>query len=405
MRSRLTKSIKMLGALAALGFALSGCEGAKLPTAAEKATLLGAPCREIPMREARRFTLEDCGPVRRLTVSQPWRGSKDVSRYLLVPRSRPDLLERARRLSRIPDVTVVAVPVRRIVSLSTVYAAFLDQLGMAGSIVGMGNSASVWTPSVQERIRRKEIGDLGKRGMQVSQRIESMLLLAPDLVLASGSGIPAYDRNDQFREFGLPVVVVAEWMEDTPLGRAEWIRFLGAFVDRDSMAQALYQGIVHRYDSVRQARLQPGERPKVVVGSNWSGSWNVPSGGSYAATFLRDAGADYPWKALPGAGSVPLGVERVVLQAHDADVWVHPGQAKDLKGLAAMDPRNGIFQALGRGQVFNNDKRTNKAGGNDYWESGVVNPDRVLADLATLFHPSATGDTFMTYYRRLRAKP
>lgn len=401
----MTDPVTRLGVLAALGLALSGCEGAQLPSGAEGPSLLGQPCREVPMREARRFTLEDCGQVRRLTVSQPWRGSKDVSRYLLVPRTRPDLLVRARRLARVPDVTVVAVPTRRIVSLSTVYAAFLQELGMANAIVGMGNSASVWTPSVAARIRRKEVADLGKRGMQVSQRIESMLLLAPDLVLASGSGIPAYDRNDQFREFGLPVVVVAEWMEDTPLGRAEWIRFLGAIVGRDSSALELYQGIARRYDSVRQARSAPGARPKVVVGSNWSGSWNVPSGGSYAATFLRDAGADYPWKSLPGAGSVPLGVERVVLQAHDAQVWVHPGQAKDLKGLAAMDPRNAVFCALGRGRVYNNDRRTNKAGGNDYWESGVVNPDRVLADLASIFHPTSTGDTSMTYYRRLRAKP
>ena len=122
---------------------LAGCAGDGSPSGAEAGSLLGETCREVPMEQARRFTMERCGAITRLVVNQAWRGARDVSRYLLVPRDRPDLLERARRLSRNPDVTVVAVPVRRIASLSTVYAGFLDQLGKEGLVVGMGNPRMV----------------------------------------------------------------------------------------------------------------------------------------------------------------------------------------------------------------------------------------------------------------------
>lgn len=391
-------------AFLAAGLVLGGCGGRELPNEAGGNSLLGQPCRATPLDQARRFTMDRCGEITRLTVSQAWRGARDVSRYLLVPRDRPDLLARARGMARNPDITVVAVPVRRIASLTTVYAGFLDQLGKQASIVGMGNPKMVWTPSVAARIAKGEVADLGSRGMAVSQNLESMLRLEPDLVLASGSGIPAYDRNELFREFGLPVVVVAEWMEETPKGRAEWLRFLGAFVGEERRADSLYRHIARRYDSVRSLLSESVHHPKVLVGANWSGSWYVPAGHSYVATFLREAGADYPWKDIPGAGSLPLGVERVVLDGYDAEVWLHPGQAKSLKAVAAMDPRNAVFRPLATGRVYNFDRRVNKDGGNDYWESGVVRPDRVLADLGAILQPQRQ-DTDMTYYTRLKGTP
>lgn len=200
------------------------------------------------------------------------------------------------------------------------------------------------------------------------------------------------------------MVVVAEWMEESPKGRAEWLRFLGAFVGAEPRADSLYRDIARRYDSVRTRLAATTHRPKVVIGSNWSGVWHVPAGQSYVAMFLRDAGAAYPWNGIPGAGSVPMGVERVVLGGHDAEIWLHPGQAKTREAVIAMDPRNDVFRPLATGRVFNFNRRVNKAGGNDYWESGVVRPDRVLADLGAILQPQR-GDTEMTYYTRLDGNP
>lgn len=356
------------------------------------------------MEQARRFSIERCGPLTRLTVTQPWRGARDVMRYLLVPRSRPDLLDRARRLARVPDVTVVEVPVRRIAALSTSYTGQLDLLGRIDEVVGVGNTGMVWTPSLRRRIDNGEVANLGKRGMQVSQRLESLLMLQPDIVLSSGSGIPAYDRNDQLREAGLPVVVASEWMEATPLGRAEWLRFVAAFTGDDTLAKRLYRDIAGRYDSVRRIASGISARPTVFCGSPWSGAWYQAGGRSYAAIFLADAGADYLWKDIPGAGSIPVGIESVVLRAHAGDFWLNPSMAKSLKSLALQDPRNRFFDALARGRVYGNDRRLNKAGGNDFWESGISRPDRILSDLLAIFHPEQ-GDTDMFYYRHLGGTP
>lgn len=383
---------------------LGACNGSPRSGASAGPVLLGASCREEPLAQARRFRIERCGDLTRLTVTQPWRGARDVTRYLLVPRDRPDLLAPARRLSRVPDVTVVQVPVRRIAALSTSYTGQLDLLGLIDEVVGVGNTGMVWTPSLRHRIDKKEVANLGKRGMQVSQRLESLLMLQPDIVLSSGSGIPAYDRNDQLREAGLPVVVSAEWMEATPLGRAEWLRFVAAFTGDDTLAQRVYRDIASRYDSVRQAASRLPGRPTVFCGSPWSGAWYQAGGASYAAIFLADAGADYLWKDIPGAGSIPVGIESVVLRAHAGEYWLNPAMAKSLKALAMQDPRNRFFEALAHGRVYGNDRRQNKAGGNDFWESGISRPDRILADLLAIFHPEQ-GDTEMFYYRHLGGTP
>lgn len=390
--------------LATAGVLLGGCDGEPRSGASAAPVLLGHACREEPLLEARRFTVERCGPLTRLTVTQPWRGARDVMRYLLVPRGDAALVERARHLARVPDVTVVPIPVRRIAALSSSYTGQIDLLGRTDEVVGVGNTGMVWTQSLRRRIDRGEVANLGKRGMQVSQRLESLLMLQPDIVLASGSGVPAYDRNDQLREAGLPVVVAAEWMEATPLGRAEWLRFVAAFTGDDTLALRLYRGIAGRYDSVRRIASGLSGRPTVFCGSPWSGSWYQAGGKSYAATFLADAGAEYLWKDVPGAGSVPVGIETVVLRAHGANAWLNPTMAKSLKSLAMQDPRNRFFDALGRGRVWANDRRQNKAGGNDFWESGISRPDRVLADLLSILHPEQ-GDTSMFYYRHLGGRP
>jgi len=142
--------------------------------------------------------------------------------------------------------------------------------------------------------------------------------------------------------------------------------------------------------------------PTVFTGFSIKGTWYIPGGKSYVAQFLKDAGAEYLWADNLETGSIPLGFEAIYERAASAKFWL-PGNLnwRSLRDLQVEDTRNGQFQALKTGQVYNNNLRLNAAGSDDYWESGLVNPDLVLADLIRIFHTEVLPNHSLIYYRKL----
>ena len=128
----------------------------------------------------------------------------------------------------------------------------------------------------------------------------------------------------------------------------------------------------------------------------------MAGGKSFAARLIEDAGADYLWSDNSSTQAIPLDLESVYLRAVDADVWINPGAAVSLEDIGRLDERFLDLRVVRQGQVFNNNLRTNAAGGNDYWESGTVRPDLVLADLIRVFHPDLMADHRLVYYRQLK---
>jgi len=119
------------------------------------------------------------------------------------------------------------------------------------------------------------------------------------------------------------------------------------------------------------------------------------------ANFINDAGGDYIYKREPARESLNLSIEKVMLEGYDADIWIHTGMANSLKEIQGADDRLTQMQAFKNKEVFNNNKRQNEFGGNDFWESGVVNPQLVLKDLIQIFDPNILNDTAFYYYQKL----
>jgi iron complex transport system substrate-binding protein len=97
-----------------------------------------------------------------------------------------------------------------------------------------------------------------------------------------------------------------------------------------------------------------------------------------------------------------LDYEAVYNKAANADYWVNTGFAKSLGEIKSADKKNAFFKAFKTGNVYNNDKRNTPSGGFDFWESGAVNPDKVLADLISIFHPELLPGHEFYYYRKLK---
>lgn len=369
------------------GIAISPVSGEALQT---------SPADTVSPEYAEGFSVEYHDTYKRVTVLSPWRGSNETFTYLLVgPGTVP------------PDLglgeTVIEIPAHRFVSLSTTHLPYLPILNETDALVGVENARLVNTPEVVGRIDEGYVRDVAGAGSGMAGAdLELLIDLDPDLVMTYATGSPEYDTYPKFREAGIPVVLNGEYMETDPLGRAEWIKFVSVFFDKEREANEYFDRIEAEYLALKDLAA-PEEKPTVFLNNNYRGTWYMAGGESYVARFLSDAGAEYLWADDPTTGSIPLDFEVVYDRALGADYWLNPGTARSMEELLAEDARYADFGAVRSGQVYNNNALLNDGGGNDYWESGVAHPEIVLKDLLKIFHPELVPDHSLVYYQQLKS--
>ena len=345
---------------------------------------------KVQPEHAAGFTVDYFNHYKVVTVTQPWPGADEVFEYVLVQCGTPTP-------PGFESAQVMTVPVQTVATLSTTYLPHLVMLDRVEGLVGMDNFSFVYAPEVRERI---DGGELIEFGSGSTLDVERLLVSNPDLVLAYGIGDG--DSYGSMVKAGLPVVLLGDYGETSPLGRAEWLLFTALFFNQEGQAQPIFDGIEAAYGSLVQMTAPLSDRPTVFAGFSYEGTWYMSGGNSYAAQLLKDAGADYLWAENEAAVTIPLDFESVFDRAADADMWVNVSQDWGSYGDAiATDPRYGKFDAFQRRTIFNNNARMGDFGGNDYWESGVVNPHLILADLVKIFHPEQLPDHELIYYQPL----
>lgn len=327
-----------------------------------------------------------------VTVSMPYPGAVDPLVYALVQCGTP-------APNGFEDWRVIEVPVESVVSMSTSYLPSLEALGVLDRLVGLDDATYVSNPTILGMV---EEGRLASLGYGSGVNVEVALELAPDLILTYGSGSPDYDAHPVLMEAGLKTVLNAEWLETTPLGRAEWMKFIALFFNREALAEETFAETAAAYNDLAALAGKTEEKPSVFTASDYQGTWYMPGGNSFAAVLLRDAGATYLWAEDDSTGSLPLAFESVYDTASQADYWLNIGYFFSLEELLAADGRYGDFKAFQNGAVWNNDARMGPTGGNDYYESAVIHPDVVLADLVSIFHPELLPNHERVYYRQVK---
>lgn len=322
----------------------------------------------------------------RVDVRDPWDSARLLQRYLLVDRGKP-------LPSDLPEGTVVRVPARNVVVYTSVHAAIIDRLGEAGRIVGVCEPRYMETPTIQAGLRSGRVADLGEA---TSPNVERMIDIAAELVVASPFENSGYGPVEKI---GVPIIEGADYMEPSPLGRAEWIRFYGLLFGKEALADSIFRETERAYLSLSRLAAEVTERPTVLSEKKYGSSWFVPAGESYTARLFADAGADYLFKDLPGSGSVPLAFETVLDKAVHADLWlIKYNSPSDLTydGLRAEYAPYAGFDAFKRGRVY-----TCNTGKVPYYEEFPLRPDYLLKDLIWIFHPELLPDYQPRYYRHM----
>ena len=342
---------------------------------------------------AKGFTITYAGGCKVVTILSPFEQKTTATRYLLVPRGKA-------RPAGYADALVVETPIRTLVGLSSMHVALTDFLGADDILVGLGNLKYASAPRVRQRIAAGKILEVGQ-GKELNN--EQLIAQRPDLVMATGWPGESLTRFQTLAAAGIPVMINSEWVETTPLGRAEWVKVLAVLLNKEDLVNQKFGQVVRDYQRLAALGQKAAKRPHVVVGLPFKDVWHVPDADSYLAQFLRDAGTTYAWdKTKSPQGSLALSFETVAPVALTAEYWLQTGSASTKAEITAQDARYAAFGPFKTGRLYNNNRRTNAQGSNDYWESGAVRPDLVLADLIKILHPELLPTWQLYYYQLLR---
>ncbi len=333
------------------------------------------------------FTLGNSTLVK---VTYPFQGATSGYSYLLVPKGEDPPAHDA-------GTRVVHIPLESIVCTSTTHIPLLDYLGETDKLVGFPTTDYISSEKMRRRIRQGKVVDLG---VDKGLNLERLAVLNPDAVMGytmSGD----YGQFKKMEDLGIPVVINGEYLEQHPLGRAEWIKFMALFFGREKEADSVFSMIEKNYLATKEL-VKPGmESPTVLSGIVYGDAWFLPAGENYAAKLFKDAGCRYLWENTPGNGYLQLSFESVYEKAHDAGLWIGTGSYKSLKEISMADVRYTRFAPFRKKQIYNYDARMGEKGGNEFLELGYLRPDLILMDLVKIAHPGALPDYKLFFHRRL----
>lgn len=342
----------------------------------------------LPLKYAQGFSIRFFKDYKEVIVYSPWVKGTEYARYYLVTDT---------KVKTPSNGIKVKIPLQTLASTSVTHLEFLSLLGELQTITGVCSPTLIYNPTILRRVGEKKIADLGDA---FSMNVERTLQLNPGAVLMSG-----YNQNDpcakRISEAGIPVIFNNEWMETSLLARAEWIKFVGAFFNKEKLADSLFSVVDKRYNEIKGKATAVKLKPNIMAGSNFRGTWYMPAGHSFMGHLFADAGASYYFSTDTTSGSLPLNVETVLKNFSQTDVWLNCSYSS-FNELVKADSKNTLFRPVILKQVYNFNKRKLPSGANDFWESAVARPDVLLSDVIAILHPDILPGYELVYADKLK---
>ena len=322
-------------------------------------------------------------------IKNPWPKSKIEYTYILQEKN-----------GIVPDSLIkfntIQVPINSIVATSTTHIPSLEMLGVENSLVGFPNLKYISSDKVRKRIEANKIKELGNNQ---ALNIEAVLDISPSVIM--GYGI---DNNnpglDNLQKSGLKVILNGDWNEQTPLGKAEWIKLFGALYGKEKQAENIFATIEKEYKATLLLAKKAKFKPTVIAGAMYENIWYMPQGDSWGSLFLKDAQANYLYSNTKGSGSLALPFETVFEKGKEAQFWIQ-GQFSTLKEIEIANKHYTQFNAFKTKNVYSFGSKKGKTGGVLYYELAPNRPDLVLKDLVKILHPELLPNYTLYFFEKI----
>jgi len=342
---------------------------------------------------ARLLTLVEHDGYTIADISNPWKPAKRLHRYYLVPKSNNfDLSSQT-----FADGTIIRTPIERAAVFTTVHCALLTELGLGSKIVGVADAKYIKVPYIQQQIEAGRIVDCGNG---LNPVVEIIMDVKPEVIMLSpfeNSG--GYGKTE---EIGIPLIECAEYMETSPLARAEWMRFYGLLFGAGEKADSLFQQVDSSYTALKLQAEKAGEGRSVIVDKVTGSVWYMPGGRSTIGQMLQDAGANYPWATDEQSGSLALPFEAVLEKGGEADVWIlRYNSDHDLQYDELLSEYHGYshLKAFRQQEIYGCNVEQSL-----FYEETPFHPERLLTDFLQILHPEMTGLPALRYYKKVKGE-
>ena len=325
------------------------------------------------IKYAKGFDIQIYKGYTKLIIKSPYPDATQYQEFLLISDKKMD----------IDGDYKIYVPVKKLVATSTTHIPMIEILDETNSLIGFPTTDYISSKKTIERVRQGKIQDLGN---EQDFNTEVLISLQPEVMIAFSMG-KSSKLYENIEQNGIPVIYNGDWLEDSPLGRAEWIKFFGALYDKNEEADSIFRAIESEYLKAKKIALQAQNKPTIMSGVLYKDKWNLPAGESFTAQLYKDANTDYIWKNSDGQGSLVLSFETVFEKAEKAEYWIGSGYYTSLEEVAAANAHYQQFETFKTKQIYSFSKRRSENGGVEYFEFGPLQPDVVLKDLIKVVHP------------------
>ena len=289
----------------------------------------------------------------------------------------------------------IQIPLKRVVVTSTTHIPMLELLNQERALVGFPHTSYVSSLKTRALIEQNMIKDVGQ---DANLNTEILLNLNPEAVVAFSMQKTNKSLN-LVEQHGIPVLINGDWLEETPLGRAEWIKFFGVLFDKEKEADSIFKRIEQNYLNAKKIAKSTTTSPTILSGAIMQKDiWSLPAGDSFVAQYLKDANTNYLWQNTSGKGSLSLSFETVLDKAQHADIWVSPGYFNTAEDMLNQNPLYEKFRAFNN--IYSPNLKKGATGGVLYYELGPTRPDLVLKDLIKIAHPEVLPDYNFTFFEK-----
>ena len=344
----------------------------------------------IKVNYAKGFEIQYFNNVKKLIIKSPYLNATEQFEYLISTQGDSEKMY--------PKGTFIKSPIQKAVVTSTTHIPMLELLGVESTLIGFPHTKYVSSPKTRKLIDKGSVKEIG---VKATLNTETLLDLHPDVVI--GFSMTKTNKSlNLIEKSGIPVVLNGDWLEETPLGRAEWIKFFGVLYNKEKEADSIFKVIEKNYLSAKAIAQKAKNKPTILSGAIMSKDiWNLPAGESFVAQFLKDANTDYIWKNSKGKGSLSLSFESVIDKGQQAEYWIAPGYFSSKDQMLNNNKNYQSFKSFKDGNLFTFSTKKGATGGVIYFELGPTRPDLVLKDIIKITHPELLEDYTPTFFERM----
>lgn len=335
--------------------------------------------QKASIKYAKGFEIQYFKNYKKLIIKSPYPNATQFHEFYILEKNGLKKGE----IAKISTQKILKTPLEKAVVTSTTHIPMLELLDEESSLIGFPNLKYISSVKTNKLIKQGKIRELGK---EEQINTEVLLELQPDAVI----GFSLSNNTKMFTNIekaGIPVVLNGDWLEETPLGRAEWIKFFGVLFNKEQLADSIFNSIEMQYLKAKEIAQNAVNKPTILSGIEFNQVWNVPAGESFVAQFLKDANTNYLWSDTKGKGSLSLSFESVFEKAQNADIWIDPGQFASYSEMQNTNEHYTKFKAYNKKTIYTYSMKKGENGGIIYYELASIQPHIVLKDLIKVVHP------------------